>query len=586
VKRQEERLEQGGLEALKAPPASSVSSFSLSPSTLFCVSAAIITGLLAVSYAGAFRELYRTWTAADSYYSHGFLIPPICLYFVWQKRAELRAATLEPTLAGFALLVPACLLLLAGDSLGLRLLGQFSLLPMIAGLILVFFGRRHLALLWFPLVFLLFMIPIPPSITQSLSLRIKLLATDSAVRLARLFTLPMVRDGSFVHFGNDQLLVGEVCGGLRSFIALIAFGALMSYMSKARLWARLVILLVAGPVAIASNMLRIFALCVVAYFLGSQFATGRVHDVSGILIFVVAFILLFSFEALLRRIAPQVRREEERKRGGEEERKRGREEGRKRGGEEEGVEENAETSRRPPLAPRSLCLSSSSLSSSSLSSSSLSSSSLSSSFAVAATIVLLAVTLSLHAAISHTRAEAARAQPDPNLLDIPSTIGPYKQVGADIDPGDRVREILQTNAIVTRQYVSPGGWPVELMIVHTGQTRGSLHFPEVCLVGQGWEVREQYSAPVGFLFTAKRLVIFRGDRSQAVLYWFKTGSQLTGNYFLNTLNWVLGKITFGEPSSSMIRLSTVIGRQGDEVSFRVLEDFALQFEPILLEKVR
>jgi len=81
-------------------------------------------------------------------------------------------------------------------------------------------------------------------------------------------------------------------------------------------------------------------------------------------------------------------------------------------------------------------------------------------------------------------------------------------------------------------------------------------------------------------------VIFRGDRSQAVLYWFKTGSQLTGNYFLNTLNWVLGKITFGEPSSSMIRLSTVIGRQGDEVSFRVLEDFALQFEPILLEKVR
>ena len=571
MKKEEERLEQAGLEALKAPPASSVSSSSLSPSTLFCVGAAIITGLLAVSYAGAFREFYRAWTATDSYYSHGFLIPPICLYFVWQKRAELRAATLEPTLAGFALLAPACLLLLAGDSLGLRLLGQFSMIPMIAGLILVFFGRRHLALLWFPLVFLLFMIPIPPSITQSLSLRIKLLATDSAVRLARLFTLPMVRDGSFVHFGNDQLLVGEVCGGLRSFIALIAFGALISYMSKARLWARLVILLVAGPVAIVSNMLRIFALCVVAYFRGSQFATGRVHDVSGILIFVVAFILLFSFEALLRRIAPQVRREEERKRG--------REEGRKRGGEEEGVEgveENAGTSRRPPLAPRPQCLSSSSLSSSSLSSS----------FAVAATIMLLAVTLSLHAAISHAHAEAARAQPDKNLLDIPSTIGPYKQVGADIDPGDRVREILQTNAIVTRQYVSPGGWPVELMIVHTGQTRGSLHFPEVCLVGQGWEVREQYSAPVGFLFTAKRLVIFRGDRSQAVLYWFKTGSQLTGNYFLNTLNWVLGKITFGEPSSSMIRLSTVIGRQGDEVSFRVLEDFALQFEPILLEKVR
>ena len=287
-----------------APPSSFGNA--VRPSPLFYLGATVITGLLAASYAGVLIELYRTWRAVDSYYSHGFLIPPISLYFVWQKRAELRKAPLEPSPAGYALLASACLLLLASDSLGLRLLGQFSLIPMIAGLILIFLGRRHLALLWFPVVFLFFMIPIPPSITQSLSLRIKLLATDSAVHLARLFTLPMVRDGSYVHFGNDQLLVGEVCGGLRSFIALIAFGALMSYISKTRLWARLLILLIAGPVAIVANMLRIFGLCVVAYFRGSQMATGRFHDVSGILIFVVAFVLLFSVEALLRRIAPQL----------------------------------------------------------------------------------------------------------------------------------------------------------------------------------------------------------------------------------------------------------------------------------------
>jgi EpsI family protein len=202
------------------------------------------------------------------------------------------------------------------------------------------------------------------------------------------------------------------------------------------------------------------------------------------------------------------------------------------------------------------------------------------------TIILLAAILAFHVAISHAHERVALMRAEPGLLDIPPVIGPYKQVGPDVDAGDRVREILQTNSILTRQYVSPGGWPVELMIVHTGLTRGSLHFPEVCLVGQGWEVREQYSAPVGFLFTAKRLIIFRGDRSQAVLYWFKTGEDLTGNYFLNTLNWIAGKLTFKEPSSSMIRLSTVIGRQGDEASFSVLEDFATQFEPILLEKVR
>ena len=293
---------------LTAPPTERTFENALRDNPIFYLMFAVVTGTLAVLYYRALFDLYAAWIVTDSYYSHGFLIPPICLYFVWQKRAELRVAPLQPALSGYMLLAAACLMLLASDSLGLRLFGQLSLLPMIAGLILIFFGRRHLALLWFPIVFLVFMIPIPSSITQSLSLRVKLLATDSAVRLARLFTLPMVRDGSFVHFGDDQFLVGEVCGGLRSLIALIAFGSLMSYISKTRLWARLLILLISGPVAIISNMFRIFGLCVVGYFWGSKIAAGRFHDVSGILIFVVAFALLFAIEAILRRLVPEVPR--------------------------------------------------------------------------------------------------------------------------------------------------------------------------------------------------------------------------------------------------------------------------------------
>lgn len=271
----------------------------------FHIAAGLFAVVLVVLEYSTFHELYVAWTAADSYYSHGFLVPLISLFFVWQKRAELRAAPLRPSLSGYVLIALACLMLLASDSLGLRLIGEFALLPMIIGLVLLFFGTRHLALVWFPILFLVFMIPIPPSITQSISLRVKLFATDTAVRLANLVTLPMVRDGSFVHFGDDQLLVGEVCGGLRSLIALIAFGTLMSYISKTRLWARLIILFISGPVAIISNMFRIFGLCVVGYFWGSKVAAGHFHDISGILIFVVAFALLFFLEAVLRRIAPE-----------------------------------------------------------------------------------------------------------------------------------------------------------------------------------------------------------------------------------------------------------------------------------------
>jgi exosortase len=108
-----------------------------------------------------------------------------------------------------------------------------------------------------------------------------------------------------VHFGEDFLLVGEVCGGLRSLIALLALGALMAYISKTHWIARLLLFVAIAPiVAILTNVLRIFSLCVVGYFYGSEVAAGTFHDVSGILIFVVAFVLFLSLEGLLRKLLP------------------------------------------------------------------------------------------------------------------------------------------------------------------------------------------------------------------------------------------------------------------------------------------
>jgi exosortase len=120
-----------------------------------------------------------------------------------------------------------------------------------------------------------------------------------------------VQDGSFVYLGSDdRLLVGDVCGGMRSLIALLAFGALMAYISKTRGWARIVILLISPAVAIVANVARIFFLCVVGYVWGSEAATGIVHDASGIGIFAFAFLLLFGAEAFLRKIAPARETEE------------------------------------------------------------------------------------------------------------------------------------------------------------------------------------------------------------------------------------------------------------------------------------
>jgi exosortase len=260
-------------------------------------------------YWRSFDNLLFNWQVVDSYYSHGFLIPPISIYFIWAKRKALLDTPIAPTSLGIPVLLLGALLLLIGDFLGFALFAQLSMIPTLAGLILIFLGINHTRLLWFPLFFLLFMIPIPYSLTTAISFQVKLIATESAVELAQLMTLPMIRDGSYVYFGDDRLLVGEVCGGLRSLIALLAFGTIMSYISKTKNWARVVILAVAGPVAVIANILRILFLCIVGYTWGSKAAVGTVHDVSGIMIFAVAFVLLFTIESILRKIAPQKEKE-------------------------------------------------------------------------------------------------------------------------------------------------------------------------------------------------------------------------------------------------------------------------------------
>lgn len=323
----------------------------------------VLSLLFTLLYWRAAREMVVVWNLVDSYYTHGPLVILVSVglvvlrvekptaqpglfeqagklllgvgsamlvagYFLDFRIAFVTSefcvlASMFPFLLGIALyfheksrsvsslaypvIIGAMLLTLVGDFLGFRVFMELAMLPMLLGLCLLTQGNERTRRLWFPLAYLIFMIPIPASLTQSIALKLKLFATQCSVALANLFTLPMLQQGSFIHWstseGPDRLLVGDVCGGLRSLIALLAFGALMAYLSKTKMWGRLVVLALAGPIAVISNIFRIFLLCVVGYFFGSDIAAGKVHDVSGYLIFVVAFILFFGLEHLVRRVA-------------------------------------------------------------------------------------------------------------------------------------------------------------------------------------------------------------------------------------------------------------------------------------------
>lgn len=196
-------------------------------------------------------------------------------------------------------------------------------------------------------------------------------------------------------------------------------------------------------------------------------------------------------------------------------------------------------------------------------------------------LLMIAATTAAHLGIGLSHDKAAMHSSSV-VINLPENIGEYRQIGGDIDPGERTRELLQSSAILMRTYAAPSGRQVQLSVVQAVASRASLHFPEVCLVGQGWEISEQYIAPVGLTHTAKRLVIFSGDRQEAVLYWFRTGDRYTGSFFLNSWCYIWDSLRMKDPQTALIRVSTVI-RKDKQAAFHVLEDFAGYLGPMLLD---
>lgn len=198
-----------------------------------------------------------------------------------------------------------------------------------------------------------------------------------------------------------------------------------------------------------------------------------------------------------------------------------------------------------------------------------------------ATMILLLLTAAAYASIQQSHDSAAKERPAAELEKIPSVIGEYVQAGPDLDPGDDVRAALETSAILMRSYRAPSGYFVNLTIVYAGTTRRSLHFPEVCLVGHGWEIDEQSLMPVSFLFEASKLGIIKDGKRDAVLYWYKTGENLTGSFFENSWFWAWNQLTAGTASSAMIRLSTTVAGGNEEDAFKALAHFAGLLTPVL-----
>lgn len=267
---------------------------------------AILTNLVAWLYQPVLVGLVRQWwDEAD--YSHGFLVPLLSVYLVWERRERLRTLAGTPAGSGLVLLVAGVGLFLLGNVAAELFTMRVSLLVIVAGLILYLLGRERLKLLAFPIVFLIFMIPPPAIVFNAITFPLQLFAAGTASASLDLLGLPVLREGNVITLAHATLEVAEACSGIRSLITLLALATAYAYFTQRDHWRRMILVLSSVPVAIVANAGRVVGTGVLAHFFGAGVAQGFFHTFSGWFVFVVAFVLLFAEGLLLDTIGQRAR---------------------------------------------------------------------------------------------------------------------------------------------------------------------------------------------------------------------------------------------------------------------------------------
>jgi len=260
---------------------------------------AVSLTLLLVAYIPAFIWMYGRWVAPESYYSHGFFIPLIALFVIWQRRELLMKAGLSSDMRGLIIVIAGLLVHVACVALNIFFVSAFTFVVVLYGLVLFIFGKDLTRNLIFPIFFLAAMVPLPLVLISNMAVKLKLLAAQCATFALNGIGFPSILDGSIIRMQNSFTIVGAPCSGLRSLIALITLGLLFAYALKVSFLKKGVLLLASIPIALVTNMMRIILLAVVNDLYGEKAATGFFHDFSGFLVFGVAFMSLLGISRCL-----------------------------------------------------------------------------------------------------------------------------------------------------------------------------------------------------------------------------------------------------------------------------------------------
>jgi exosortase len=275
--------------------------YSTRPSPSGLAASALFIGLLIFCFWFVIVSMVAQW-ADDPNYNHGFFVLPMALVLAWKRRLALAAIPRVTSTTGVAVMLAAGSVYLAGVLAAELFTMRFSLIMMMAGLVMTMQGSRRMKVLLFPCLFLLFMIPLPYIIYYKLTFPLQLYSSRLTAGVLSLLGMPVVRNGNVINLENYALEVVTACSGLRSIMTLGTLAVFMAdFLRRAWPWKLLFVSLVI-PVAILANTIRLVSTAVISALSGAEAAESYLHELSGVVVFMTGFVILAGCGLLVERM--------------------------------------------------------------------------------------------------------------------------------------------------------------------------------------------------------------------------------------------------------------------------------------------
>jgi exosortase len=259
------------------------------------------TALLVIAYFPVWKHLIEQW-ATDEDVGHGFFVPVVAAFVVWQRRDQLLQIEYKPAWWGVWIMLWGVLQSVVG-TLGAELfLQRTSILITLVGMLLIFGGTKLVKALAFPLLLLPFMIPFPAVIYNQITFPLQLFASSVAENVLEFIGIPVLRDGNVLELASQKLTVVEACSGIRSLMSLLFLSLVYSYFFDKKVWMRWALLAATFPLAILANAGRVTVTGILSEEVSPELAHGFFHSLEGWVIFIIDIVMLLAVHAAINRV--------------------------------------------------------------------------------------------------------------------------------------------------------------------------------------------------------------------------------------------------------------------------------------------